>query len=247
MPPTTQHLIPELTVLAPSLIIFDKDGTLIDFHAMWAGWVTELARRLETTTGLTIANQLFKAMDFDPDTGRITPTGRLAVSPMADLRSLTSDVLRESGLSAGRLEAAMTTAWHTPDPVALVHPLADLPTLFRALRLNGLSIAVVTSDDHAPTEATLTALGVAAQVDAIVGADDGHPVKPAPDMLLAVCHTLNIPPARTVVVGDNVPELQMGQAAGAGLTVGVLSGVSSAEILAPYADILLPSIGGLIQ
>ena len=27
-------------------IIFDKDGTLLDFNAMWGGWVVALADRL---------------------------------------------------------------------------------------------------------------------------------------------------------------------------------------------------------
>ena len=29
------------------LVIFDKDGTLLDFHAMWGGWTRELGDRLE--------------------------------------------------------------------------------------------------------------------------------------------------------------------------------------------------------
>ena len=38
----------------------------------------------------------------------------------------------------------------------------------------------------------------------------------------------------------------MGRAAGVGLTVGVLSGVGSADLLAPLADMLLPSVAGLM-
>ena len=29
------------------LVVFDKDGTLLDFHAMWGGWAIELGRRLD--------------------------------------------------------------------------------------------------------------------------------------------------------------------------------------------------------
>ncbi|HTC85980.1 MAG TPA: hypothetical protein VK656_04720, partial [Candidatus Acidoferrum sp.] len=28
------------------LVVFDKDGTLIEFHAMWGGWTADLARDL---------------------------------------------------------------------------------------------------------------------------------------------------------------------------------------------------------
>ncbi len=228
------------------LIIFDKDGTLIDFDAMWGAWVTDLARRLESVTQLPITNRLFRMMGFDPAPGRVLANGRLAVTPMTILRALTVDLLCDAGLSREAAEAATTAAWQQPDPVALASPLANLQSLFSTLRERGLKIAIATTDDRAPTAATLAGLDIAPLVDALVCADDGVPVKPAPDMVLAVCQTLNIPPARTAVVGDAVADLQMGRAAGAGLVVGVLSGVSAAQALEPLADLLLASIADLI-
>lgn len=241
------QLIPQLAELAPALIIFDKDGTLIDFHAMWADWITELARQLETAAGVPITGSLFKAMNFDPDTGRIDPDGELALTPMAGLRALTSDVLRVAGLSPRRVEEVMAANWHLPDPVSLARPLTDLAVLFSGLRSHGAKIAVATSDNHTPTETMLAALGVAPLVDDVICADDDIPIKPAPDMILTICRRFNISPAKTVVVGDNVPDLQMGRAAGVGLTVGVLSGVGSAADLADYADVMLPSVEQLLE
>lgn len=243
----TSVLRPELATLAPALIIFDKDGTLIDFQAMWAGWLLELARRLEAATGLAITGPLFQAMDFDGQTGRIAPQGKLAVTPMAGLRALTGAVLAELALPSEALEAAMAAAWYSPDPVALARPLTDLPALFGTLRACNLKIAIATSDDRLATAGTLTGLGLTPLVDALICADDGLPLKPAADMVLTVCRRLNIPPGRTVVVGDNAADLQMGRAAGAGLVIGVLSGVSAAADLAPEADVLLSSVGELLM
>jgi phosphoglycolate phosphatase-like HAD superfamily hydrolase len=239
-------LISELTALAPSLIIFDKDGTLIDINTMWGGWITELAQRLEVTTGLSIARPLFKTMAFDPASGAIAPSGPLSIAPLAEQRKLVSGVLREAGLSPAESEAAIATAWYMPDPVALAQPLADLRELFGLLRAHRFKLAIATSDDRAPTEATLAGLEIAPLADEVVCADDGLPLKPAPDMILTICRSLNILPARTVMVGDNVDDLRMGRAAGVGLTIGVLSGVSSMVDLAPEADIVLNSVAGLI-
>jgi len=172
--------------------------------------------------------------------------GRLAVEPMARLRELTIGVLREAGLSAAVAERVVEEAWRAPDPVALARPLADLPALFTALRARGIRIAVATSDDRAPTAATLANLRVAALVDAILGADEGLPNKPAPDMVQRLCRDLGVPPAQAVVVGDAVADMQMGHAAGAGLVVGVLSGLSSAALLAPHADVVIASVAELI-
>jgi len=185
-------------------------------------------------------------MGFDARSGRVTADGRLAVTPMAILRALSVDLLREAGLSREASEDATTASWYEPDPVAFAYPLTDLPTLFRALRERSIKIAIATTDDRAPTEATLAGLGVTSFVDALICADDGVPVKPAPDMVLAVCRTLDISPARAAVVGDAMADLQMGRAAGARLVIGVLSGVSDSSTLEPLADVILPSVADLI-
>jgi len=48
------------------LVVFDKDGTLIDFHFMWSGWVEDLAEGLERSTGAPIRAPLFSMMGYDP-------------------------------------------------------------------------------------------------------------------------------------------------------------------------------------
>jgi phosphoglycolate phosphatase len=101
---------------------------------------------------------------------------------------------------------------------------------------------VATTDDRDPTERTLAALGIADRIDATVCADDGIAVKPAPDMILHLCATLGVAPARTAVVGDTAADLQMGRAAGAGLIVAVLTGVGGRGDLAPLADVVIASI-----
>jgi phosphoglycolate phosphatase-like HAD superfamily hydrolase len=244
---SSRHLIPRVAAVEPALIVFDKDGTLIDFHAMWSAWITELARRLEINTGLRLAKDLFKAMNFDPATDRVIPDGQLALTPLSGLRTLTTDVLRAAGLSWESAETVMGESWFTPDPVNTAVPLADLRDLFATLSSYGIKIAIATSDDRASTEAMVGVLNLSTLVDVMVCADDGLVIKPAPDMILSICHRLEVTCAKTVVVGDNVPDLQMGRAAGAGLVIGVLSGVGNAAGLAPYADFLLPSVGQLFQ
>ena len=115
------------------LVVFDKDGTMIEFSAMWAGWAADLADRLEGATGLSLERPLFTMLGFDPATGRVLPEGGLAATPMARLRERTRDVVVEAGLTVVAAEAAMAGAWHAPDPVALAKPLADLGRLFAGL------------------------------------------------------------------------------------------------------------------
>jgi phosphoglycolate phosphatase-like HAD superfamily hydrolase len=229
------------------LVVFDKDGTILDFGRMWASWAEDLAARLRPGTGLAIETALFAMLGYDPQARIVRPGGGLAATPMARLRERTADVLVGAGLSRAEAERALGTAWHAPDPVALAHPLADLPTLFGRLHESGKRVAIATTDDREPTERTLAALGLAGAVDGLVCADDGVAVKPAPDMVLHLCAITDRAPARTAVIGDSPADLRMARAARAGLAIGVLTGVGRREDLEPLADVVLGSVGALVS
>jgi phosphoglycolate phosphatase len=185
-------------------------------------------------------------LGHDAATGAVLPGGGLAATPMARLRERTGKVLVDEGLSEAEAEMALAAVWHAPDPVGLARPLTDLAALFGRLRAAGHRIAIATSDDRDPTEQTLAAFGLTGAVDALVCADDGIPVKPAPDMVLRLCTELGIEPSRTAVVGDSAADLRMGRAAGVGLVVGVLTGVGARSDLEPQADAVIGSVEGLL-
>jgi phosphoglycolate phosphatase-like HAD superfamily hydrolase len=138
-------------------------------------------------------------------------------------------------------------AWFFPDPVTTAVPLTDLPRLFDSLRGAGRTLALATTDDRAPTDATFRALGVRASLAVLACGDDEIGLKPDPRMLLAICQAVGIDPARTAVVGDTVTDLAMARSAAAGLAIAVLSGVDRADQLAPLADLVLPSVGDLVE
>jgi phosphoglycolate phosphatase-like HAD superfamily hydrolase len=227
------------------LVVFDKDGTLLDFHAMWGGWAIELGRRLDGATRRPVAGDVFATIGFDPTSGRARPGSPLAVATMSQIREVIAAVIRRWCPSVGAARQAVETAWFVPDPVTTAVPIGDLPGLFAALRDSGRSIAVATTDDRAPTEATLRALGVRDLVAAIACGDDGIGVKPEPRMLLGLCEAVRIQPDRTAVVGDTLADLRMARNAGARMVIGVLSGIDDADTLGPAADLLLPSIADL--
>ena len=228
------------------LVVFDKDGTLIDFGPMWSGWAEALAASLDGLTGRRLTAALYEMLGYDPARRNVRPGGGLAATPMARLRERTAAVLVRVGLSEDDAEAALARAWHAPDPVELAHPLTDLAALLDRLRSDGKRLAIATTDDRQPTERTLAALGLADVFDVVACADDGIAIKPAPDMVLAACEATGVQPARTAVVGDSPADLAMGRAAGAGLVVGVLTGVGGQADLAPQADVLIDSVADLL-
>jgi phosphoglycolate phosphatase len=228
------------------LVVFDKDGTLIDFGVMWGDWARELGTRLEAAARRPVAPDVWAAIGFDPTSGRVAPRGLLAEGTMSSVADRVAAVMRRWCPSVAAAHRVVEAAWFVPDPAKAARPLANLEAVFSDLHGSGRLLAVITNDDRAPTLLTLAALDVAALVDDLVCADDGLPVKPAPDAVLALCTRLHVAPQRAAMVGDLPVDLAMGRAAGAGRVIGVTSGLGSADDLEPLADAVVGSVAELI-
>jgi len=229
----------------PQAIIFDKDGTLIDFDAMWGGWTIYLAEQLQHASGLDVRRKLCLTFGVDETSNKVLANGKLAAMPMSLLYDLTIDVMQSLGLNRNKAMEVVQQAWCIPDPVILARPFTDLRALFGQLTGRDIKIAIATADDRAPTQAMVEAFDIGEFISCMACADDGIPSKPAPDMALTLCAQMNVDISNVMVIGDTASDLKMARAAGAGLAVGVLSGVSSTKDLAGLADVLLDSIDEL--
>jgi phosphoglycolate phosphatase-like HAD superfamily hydrolase len=227
------------------VVIFDKDGTLIDFHAMWGGWARGLGQRLDGVIRRPVSLDVFAAIGFDPSSGRVSAGGPLATATMAGIEETVARVLRRWCPSIAAARRATEAAWSLPDPVGLAVPLADLPAVFARVRADHRRIAVVTTDDRAPTDATLRTLGVRDVVRAMVCGDDGFPMKPEPDPVFAICQVYETEPTRVAVIGDTPADMAMGRAAGAGRVIGVRSGLGTDADLGD-SDAIIDSIEALL-
>ena len=227
------------------LLIFDKDGTLIEFHLMWGAWVDALAERLEATAAPALRDGLYELLGVDPVTGLVHAHGMLAATPMSRIREAVEALVDSAGAGPAIARSAVEDAWHAPDPVALAQPVTDLPALLRRLRERVATFAVATSDDRQPTERTLAALRVDGEFAALACADDGIRTKPAPDPVLHLCARLGIAAERAAVVGDSPADMLMGRAAGVARVIGVLTGVGDRASLEPLGDLVLGSIAEL--
>lgn len=232
---------------APALVVFDKDGTLIDFTLMWGGWVESQAWKVEMTTGLPVREKLFDAMGYDWIRRSIRSKGALCCTPMGELYKLAVKVLVTEGMVTERADEVVRQCWSMPDPVLTSRPLADIGALFRSIQRMGMKIAVCTTDDRQSTIDTLRHLQVDHLVDGLACGDDGLPAKPAGEQIWTLCQQLGVAPHNTIMVGDTSTDMLLGRNAGCGLSIGVLGGASSLEDLAEDADVLVPSLDRIVK
>ena len=222
-------------------LLFDKDGTLFDFHRSWTSVFDEAARRLAQDDEM-LAQTLMAAGGYDPASGRIAAGSIFAAGDTQDLadawRPHVSDW--ESGDLVGWLDALFAER----GPLSSV-PVTDLPRLFGELKARGLTLGVATNDSHVSAMAALERFGVTPHLSFCCGYDSGHGSKPGPGMVQAFCRAMDMDPSSVAVIGDNTHDLEMARAAGAGLAIGVLTGTSGREDLAPLADTVVDSIAAL--
>jgi len=233
-------------------VVFDKDGTLLDFDVMWGNLLVGTVEALTApiVRGQVVAADMYAALGYDPQRRWTNPHSPWAMGTTEQGLTILAAALYRHGQPWHVAEAAVRDAWREMSAPAalprLVRPTADLTALFSALRRAGIRVAVDTTDDRSATEATLSLLNIGHLVDSIVCGDDDLPGKPAPERLLATCQLLGVQVARTAMVGDTVFDLLMGRQAGAGLVVGVLTGASDRATLAAHADVVLNSIAELL-
>ncbi len=228
------------------LVVLDKDGTLIDFGAMWNTWARDLGTRLELATRRPVAGDVFTTIGFDPVSGRILAGSPMAVGTMGQIAELVGAVLRRWCPSVSAARRILAEAWFEPDPVRSAVPLADLGQVLGGLHASGRRIAVATTDDRRPTEATIGGLGIGGLIDGLLCGDDEGPTKPDPVALVLLAERLGARIGRTAMVGDTPADLRMAREAGA-RSIGVTSGVALAADLQPLADAVITTIASLVE
>jgi len=218
-------------------VLFDKDGTLFDFHATWSVWAVGLIDEF-AGADRALRGALASALGFDiaaarfrPESPIIAGTGREAAECVA------------RGLGGGDIAAIEARLNVLAATVPLAPPVPLVP-LLEGLLARGLTLGVMTNDSEEAALAQLAAAGVTGHFQFVAGFDSGHGAKPDPGPLLAFARRHGLDPARVAMVGDSTHDLIAGRAAGM-LTVAVLTGVAGRDELAPHADAVLPDIGHL--
>ena len=125
-------------------------------------------------------------------------------------------------------------------------PVKNLVDVLGKLKSAGLILGVATNDSEASAHAQLSDAGIGGCFEFVCGFDSGYGSKPAAGMLQAFCNETGLAAAEIAMVGDSLHDIHAGDAAGAGLTVGVLTGPATESELSDHADVVMADINGLL-
>lgn len=228
------------SVMQYKAIVFDKDGTLIDFHRSWLP-VYQYAALEFSGNDPTLAHDLLVKHGYDPNSQRFLGGSLLAAGNNDEIAKAWSALL------PGEVDSQDLNRVFQHQITQSAKAVTQLKHTVRKLKNLGLKLGIATSDSYEGIEKSLQAFDVLQYFHFLCGYDRGHGVKPDAGMVLAFCKSVSVSPEQTIVVGDNRHDIEMGRNAGAGLCVGVLTGASSREELESLADIVYDDIRGLLQ
>lgn len=222
-------------------ILFDKDGTLLDYHSTWMP--ANYAVAMELAGGDTVLRDaLLAAGGWSRDSERVASGTALAAGDLQDIAELWLPMLPDAGHDRDSLVRFMDKAF----PANMVPTaVCALPDLLGRLGDMGYALGVATADSVYGLNESLKPFNILDRFVFAAGFDSGHGRKPGPGMVLGFCQVAGIDPQDVLVVGDNRHDVEMAAAAGA-FAVGVLTGTSDRdELMASGAVAVLPSIAEL--
>ncbi len=221
-------------------VLFDKDGTLIDFDLTWGPAVRAMINTLAGGDAARVQAQA-DALHFSVEDSRFLATSPLVAGSTADYGRLWAEALGRSDFEALKREIDSLSA---VESLKALTPIGEPAAVFGALRAMGLRLGVATNDSEQSARRQIEALGVGVHIQFVAGYDSGHGGKPGPGMALAFARFLGAEPSQIVMVGDSQHDLDCARAAGA-IAVAVLSGPAERDALEPHADFVVEHIGDL--
>lgn len=188
--------------MPPRLVIFDKDGTLIDNNILFGPVVEQMIHKL---SGYVEEGKMAKFVGYDLKRKKFIPEGFIASQP---LKLSIEKISKKFNIDPKIIEKASSKKIKlTKDTVV---PYVDLKNIFETLKDEGIMIAINTSDKRNNTEKCIKILGIEKYLDMVVCGDDGFKVKPSPDTILHICKKLGVSPYETFMVGDTQADIDAG-------------------------------------
>lgn len=222
-------------------ILFDKDGTLLDY---WRTWVPINRQAALAVAGGNehLARELLRLGGQDPDTDKVEPGAPLAAGDFQDIARAFGAHPKAPPVS--EIVPAIERVFLSGGAAHSELIEGALQTLIE-LKRRGFRLGIATNDSEGGLEASLAKHGVLPLLDFAAGCDSGYGTKPDPRMVAGFCQSIGILAKEVAVVGDAIHDLAMGRAAGAGLAIGVLSGTSTREDMQDLAHVIIDSVNDL--
>lgn len=233
-------------------ILFDKDGTLIDFYEVWGAAAEPVIERLLAFYGQAGNTELkIRILERLGVHGQnIDPEGALAWKPYELIAQDIAAVFAEEKITISYeqlKQQLMEEFYMEACEKRQKYPVfTDLEALMQQLQYKGIAIGLATTDELESTKKCMEKIGISGWISFYGTAGSGYPVKPDGNLIVDAARQWKIEPEEILVVGDTPNDMRFARNGNA-IAVGVLSGTGRKRDLEPIADYVIDSIDELLQ
>ena len=222
-------------------ILFDKDGTLIEFDNLFGATYLKM---LQAHYGYSKdeATVILMRAGYMPETGGCRGGSPMASGTLKQVVHYWWPDMAEDERDARR---KFIDENFDRDAHQGAIPIIPLQPVFEELKAAGYVLGVATNDIEAAAHSHMTKIGVIDYFEMLIGADSVVEPKPSGNMIKRFAQAMAIEPHEIAMVGDNAHDINEARAGGAGLAIGVLSGNSDHDDLAHIADHVIGTVAEL--
>ena len=230
-------------------VIFDKDGTLIDFDAFWVSLsylaLKDILGQLHQSE--TLAEEIMEA--FGVHDGVTDINGILCKGTYQQMAQIVQDILLRHGctVSCEAMERMVLESYNRNAPAGEVRPTCpNLRKVLETLKKQGKRIALVTTDNTEISVMCLEKLGILDLFDKLYTDDGKLPVKPHPSNAFDFCAYTGLTKEQVVMVGDTMTDVRFARNAGI-QAIGVARRPENRALLAAHADAVIGDMSELLE
>ena len=229
--------LPNTVIENINLVVFDRDGTLIDLYHYWSKMLRLRAELIakKLILGEKHVDGMVSAMGVDIKNKRIKKEGPVGLKKREIVMEAAIDYL--TSVQIENTYDICFESFKEVDQISqtkldiLIKPIDGMFSLLDKLHSKGCKLAIATTDRTNRAEISMDYLGIKDKFDCILGADSVSNPKPAPDMIEKVMTELNIDKNNTVMIGDAPTDISMGLNANIKASIGVCTGLTSYDDL----------------
>lgn len=219
-------------------IIFDKDGTLIDFDVFWVSVSVKAVEEVLEWAGDTVTSVSDVLLAFGVRDGITDINGVLCKGTYEELGHILYDIMKNSGCdkSCAEVTEALVRSYNKNSDAGAVKPTCEnLAFVLSELKKQNKKLAVVTTDNPEITLKCLQKLSICDYFDKIYTDDGKTPTKPDPYCVNDFCQSFCIERERVVMVGDTMTDMNFAKNAGI-RAIGIAKSDANRQVLESYAD-----------